>query len=220
MDVFNAFKGIEENIGQAIDATMPRQAIATRADSNGGVWVRFTPVDASVPEMWFPSTVADLPAGTAGWVHPLAGGKGRFIADAVFRPVTRNAVAPLRNGIATAGNYTIPATPTTADSLIVFDGLVAGKTYRLAWSCTFSAWSSGTTNGRWAVRVVDNGGTRWIGYNGHVPIVVAQSAYQWNYSTTATASSSGEITICPAVQWNAGQINVSWATISATVSEE
>lgn len=65
----------------AIDATMPRQAIVTRTGDTG-VWVRFTPVDASVPESWFPSTVAGVPAGTAGWVHPLPGGKGRFIVDA------------------------------------------------------------------------------------------------------------------------------------------
>lgn len=87
MEIFNAFKGIEDDIGEAVEATMPRQAIVTRADDAGGVWVRFTPVDASVPEMWFPSNVSGLPAGTAGWVHPLAGRKGRFIADNVAVPI-------------------------------------------------------------------------------------------------------------------------------------
>jgi len=82
MDMFNAFKGIQGDIADAVKASLPRHAVVTRAGATG-VWVRFTPVDASVPEMWFPSTVAGLPAGTAGWVHPLAGGKGRFIADEV-----------------------------------------------------------------------------------------------------------------------------------------
>lgn len=82
MMVRNAFKGISEMVQRAIDATMPRQAIVTRAEGKG-VWVQFTPVNPDMPESYYPANIAGLPAGTAGWVHPLAGGKGRFIADAV-----------------------------------------------------------------------------------------------------------------------------------------
>lgn len=89
MDVFNAFKGVADMVREAIEGVMPRQAVVTRSEGTG-VWVRYTPVNTSVPEMWFPSSIAGLPAGTSGWVHPLAGGKGQFIPwGAGLMPVTR-----------------------------------------------------------------------------------------------------------------------------------
>lgn len=83
MGIFDRYdKMIHGWVERAVEATMPRQAIVTRSEGSG-VWVRFTPVNNAKPEMWYPSTVAGLPAGAQGWVHPLAGGKGRFIATAV-----------------------------------------------------------------------------------------------------------------------------------------
>ena len=220
MDIFNAFKGIEGDIQRAVDGTMPRQAVVTRADGNT-VWVRYAPVDPGTPEMQFPSTVAGLPAGATGWVYSLAGGKGLFVASDVMRPITKNSLASAgRNGISTAGDYTIPATPTTANSLILFTGLVPGRFYRLSWQCTYSAWISGTTNARWAVRIIHGGGTWWNGYNGFMTLLNQQFAYHWNHSAVVSADSAGEISICPAVRWDAGQINVTWETITATLSEE
>lgn len=78
MDTFNAFKGIEDDIQRAVQDALPRQAVVTRLE-NGGVWTRFSPVDASSPESWFPSVIANLDPGTVGWVFALRGGKGLFI---------------------------------------------------------------------------------------------------------------------------------------------
>ena len=78
MDVFNAFKGIQNDMADAIESAMPRQAVVTRLE-NGGVWTRFAPVDASTLESWFPSVVANLDPVTIGWVFALRGGKGLFI---------------------------------------------------------------------------------------------------------------------------------------------
>lgn len=178
MDTYNIVKGTQDDIAEAVESSMPRQAIVTRVDGFG-VWVRFTPVDNGAPESWYPSTVAGLGPGSSGWVHPLAGGKGRFIADNVMRPVTRSAFAsPGRNGVSTAGDFTIPASPTTANSLIMFTGLVPGKTYRLSWNCMYSAWISGTTNARWSVRIVHGGGTVWNGWLPQRSFLEAEIGYQ------------------------------------------
>lgn len=94
MDVFNAFKGIEDDISEAVEGAMPRQAVVTRPGNPSGVWVRFAPVNSTAPEMWFPSTVCGVPAGTRGWVISLAGGKGLFVATNIAIPIPFSARGP------------------------------------------------------------------------------------------------------------------------------
>lgn len=136
MDIFNAFKGIEDDIGKAVDATMPRQAVVVRPDETG-VWVRFAPVDTTVPEMWFPSTISGLPAGTSGWVHPLAGGKGRFIADGVALPVSipfraNQTIGAAISTTSTSGDpvYAATATISLPRGLWTIDGIAHGTLWR------------------------------------------------------------------------------------------
>lgn len=210
----NIVKGMQDDIAEAIEMSMPRQAIVTRVDGPG-VWVRFTPVDNTVPEMWFPSNVAGLAVGTAGWVHPLAGGKRRFIADDVMRPVTKSGMHTSQTNADTAGDYAI----TGGDALLTYSGLVPGKMYRIAWSCDFGVWrNTTTTSGRFGVRIV-GGETTWNRYPTIRDIPAGNTYLGQSYSLDVTASNSGTISICPGFAWGAGQIRVSWATITATLSE-
>jgi hypothetical protein len=72
----NLWGRIESRIGDIL----PRQAVVVEESPNGGVLVRFATEDSSLTSTWFPSTVDDAPIGTTGWVFPLAGGKGLFVA--------------------------------------------------------------------------------------------------------------------------------------------
>lgn len=109
MDVFNAFKGVADMIRDAVEGAMPRQAVVTRSEGTG-VWVRYTPVDPNTAEMWFPSSIAGLPAGTSGWVHPLAGGKGRFIATGIAIPIPFAATSGSTTSTTSLTTYTYAGT--------------------------------------------------------------------------------------------------------------
>lgn len=110
-----ADKGIYGWIQKEVAKILPRQALVTRPDGKG-VWVRYTPVDATARDMWFPSTVAGLTAGTTGWVIALGGGKGLFVATGIAAPVPFNAlVAENRYSTSTISTFdtAVPVSPST-----------------------------------------------------------------------------------------------------------
>lgn len=211
MDVFNAFKGIEDDIAEAIEGTMPRQATVVRPGDNGGVWVRFTPVDTSTPEMWFPSTVAGLPAGTSGWVHPLAGGKGRFIADNVALPV------PIAPKSSESGPLSISvSTVTTAiitQAMVLFTGLDPNQTYTVKGDSDLRAgnagrlWLAFEARGETNVEAGGRPGT----------LSGAETAMSMSATVSVRPDESGEIRVYPVYIWASGSFTITRAAITATI---
>lgn len=215
MALFDNFdKMIHDWIDRAIESTMPRQAVVVRSDATG-VWVKFTSDKPSVPPSKFPSTVAGLPAGTSGWVHPLAGGKHRFIADNVRVPsAPKRGMWIAGQTISTAGDYAFTANT----GLITFSGLIPGRTYELSWDVCMFWWGSAPATGSIGVRVVDNAGTSFqlaMSRHMHNGVAVYEGQRSWAFSMTITAPPSGEITICPAFRWASGTTNFQQATITA-----
>lgn len=229
MDIFNAFKGIAGMTKAAIDDTMPRQAVVTRVDGPG-VWVRFTPVDSSTPEMWFPSTVAGLSVGAAGWVHPLAGGKGRFIADDVplvsphnhderyyteaevnalidaYRPRTARGVNAPGVTISTAGDYLY------SGSAVTFTGLVPNTNYTVRADVGIRTFSTGTL-----FLIASTGAAIMESlYQG----VSEDNAFRYDslLHTSTGSGAGGSITVTPGIRWNGGSIILTQITLTATIT--
>ena len=84
MDIFNGFKGIEEDIDRAVQDALPVQATVVRRSSNGKTaWVRF----AGEPSSSTPTQVPisqDCPVGTTVWVFRTGGGKGFAVAQGLL----------------------------------------------------------------------------------------------------------------------------------------
>ena len=76
MDIFNGFKGVEEDIDRAVQDALPVQATVVRRSSNGKTaWVRF----AGEPSSSTPTQVPisqDCPVGNDGVGFRTGGGKG------------------------------------------------------------------------------------------------------------------------------------------------
>lgn len=93
LDIEQSDKSIYGWIQRAVAGMTPRQATVTRPGESGGVWVRHIgPGQDTAPESWYRSTVNNVPAGTRGWVIPIGGGKGLFIATSLseFPPSPHN----------------------------------------------------------------------------------------------------------------------------------
>lgn len=219
MDVFNAFKGIEDDIAEAVEGVMPRQAVVTRRGEPSGVWVRFTPVDANAPEAWFPSTVAGLPVGTSGWVHPLAGGKGRFIADNV--PLYTQAqvdalIAAYQPSVHVLANPTAPfATATTAGTYLAttaaqaVTGLNPGREYTV--SGTVEIHTGFETTLRVFMPMLRAAGLTTVDALGMNSLADrSQDVVMSGVFARVRPSAAGTITLTPGFSWTSGTVTGRW----------
>lgn len=212
--------GLWQAMERRIAGQLPRQAVVTRTAASG-VWVRFTPVDATTPEMWFPSTVRGLPVGTAGWVHPLAGGKGRFIADNVplytqeqvdaliasYRP--RSA----RNTAAPGATYSVAGDYFWTAANIEFTGLVPGAAYAVRCDVAVRTYGLGSF---FLLASVPTGGTLASLYQEATH--GSQPFYATLYYAASVADGTGQLTVSPGLRWNSGSVTVSDVTLFATVT--
>lgn len=209
----------------AIDATLPRQAVVDRS-GNGGVWIRFAPVDATQPPVWFPSTIADLPPGWSGWVQPLPGGKGLFVASGMPRPYSQaetNALLAaarpimISNGAFSSASFTTNAVHDITAASTDITGLPVGATYKVKVFVTVVA-SGATGTGRFGARVVGggiNGHAVPMGYG--IPITTKREhSAEWTFERTV--GGDGKITVVPVCERSAGTINIEAAYVTVTLS--
>lgn len=214
MDNFD--KMIHGWIERAIDATMPRQAIVTRSDVTG-VWVRFTPVDATVPEMWFPGSGHRLPAGTSGWVHPLAGGKGRFIADGLMYPIVDSASAGVTLTVSTAGSDMPVGTTNVGANVVTVSGLDPNRWYRVKVEADIRAIAASAASASFGATIEHSGGFQFsLDYSQAVTNSVHfyGSTYSWRLKPKA----DGTFVIRPAVKWASGSISITAGYVTATIT--
>ncbi len=204
MDLFNAFRGLEEDIDEAAKSQLPRQAIVVRAE-RGGVWARYTPADTSVPPMWFPSVLADLLPGTTGWVQTLAGGKGLFVPSAIqmfpFQVSGQGLGAAGGDTINSAGTFTFDDAKCTAT------GLVPGSGYTLDWTITFvHTAATSTPRGRWGAWLDQHSGTGFSGHSSYNEVPATRNIITIHWWSGATAKSDGTISVTPAFIWANGSL--------------
>lgn len=198
MDLFNAFRGLEEDIDEAAKSQLPRQAIVVRAE-RGGVWARYTPADTSVPPMWFPSVIANVAVGSTGWVTPLAGGKGLFLPSAAPQfPIIRSAGAwPSAITVASGQTQTIgdPA---------VISGLNPNQTYRVTVFGQVRGTCTTAAAGKFASTLTYRDGTLFLLNAGTDMEIGASRFYESSLSGEWYPTSAGEFIAYPAAAHEAG----------------
>ncbi|MCV0404554.1 MAG: hypothetical protein K5924_12740 [Chloroflexi bacterium] len=197
MSAFDRFdKMVHGWIERAVEATMPRQAVVSRAGDNG-VWVRFAPVDPTVPEMWYPSTVAGLPAGTSGWVFVLGGGKGLFVATSPPRTIAAPPVVE-------TGSITVNGAGTAILAQTTLTGLVPGVKYTVIISGS-SRFLPQTLPANFSPRAIVDGinqANQYVSRPTGSPIDT--SIVSTNWGGVVTAPASGSLPVGWGVTWNAG----------------
>lgn len=202
----NASKGMWQRINEMLAAWVPRQAVVTRSES-GGVWVRFAPVDPTSPESWFPSTLANVLAGTSGWVFTLGGKKGLFVATGV-----RGAV-PISN----SANQTVTATTTgdypVTNAALTFSGLVPGTVVTVKAEVTFRV-NATTGSASFGFQATSNGATALYS-GGSIPATAGYTTFV--YSAPRTIGADGIVSVVPALRWSSGTVTIAGAYITASV---
>ena len=222
--------GFWQRLESRFAALLPRQAYVVRTEGST-VWVRFAGEAATAPASQFPTTVSGLGANTTGWVYPVGGGKGLFVAtggvytqaqvDALIAANKPRVKRSWTGGVnpTTAGDYAV----TSGAGPITFTGLTASASYELQWSVSFPMFAFAAARMYPGVRVTDNGGSSFHFFTGGAPDLNPATAggetiVSWDYSATVTASGIGEVAICPAVRWVSGSPYAGVTTFAATIS--
>lgn len=211
MDLFNGFKGIEEDIDRAVQEALPDQAIVVKRSSNGKTaWVRFTGEHASSTPTQVPIS-QDCPVGTTVWVFRTGGGKGFAVTQGAMQPITRSAGAwPAQVTINSAQTYEFDAPATVT-------GLDPDKQYHVTFHGRVRVSVSSAARASVGVMFQHSEGSNFYIDASFDLIIGGQRFYDSVYSVVAYPKSDGSFVAKPAVKWESGSFAVSPGYVTMTV---
>lgn len=184
---------------------LPRQAYVVRPDGMGAV-VQFNDGSHAI----VPSTHAGLPVGTRGWVLPTHGGKGLFVATGVSVPQTDQNYGSASLTISTTGTYRV------SEVSVTFTDLNPTRTYQVEGYVGIR--TGGTSLRQYRPTIEAQGDTAVSAHAVNHHSDTDNHFHKNLVKVDVRPSADGEITVYPAVTYNSGTVNVTAASIYATVS--
>ena len=211
MDLFNGFKGIEEDIDRAVRDALPVQATVVKRSPNGKTaWVRFSGEPSSSTPTQLPIS-QDCPVGTTVWVFRTGGGKGFAVTQGAMQPITRSAGAwPAQVTINSAQTYEFDAPATVT-------GLDPATQYRVTFHGRVRVNASSAARAAVGLVFQDSSGSSFYIDASFDLIIGGQRFYDSEYSVVAYPKADGSFVVKPAVKWESGSFAVSPGYVTMTV---